>query len=71
MKYSLLQILKCAELDCVAELLEEVRSQVKLDRASVVTEAASTIDTRSISSAEESQGDKYLDLRDIYDRTPF
>ena len=71
MKFSLLQTLKRAELDCVAEQLKEVRSQVELDRQSVVAEAASTVDTRSISSPEETQGDKYLDLRDIYDRTLF
>ena len=46
MKYSLLQTLKRAELDCEAELLEEVSSQVELDRLSVVAEAASTVDTR-------------------------
>ena len=71
MKYSLLQTLKRAELDCVAELLKEVRAQVELDRLSVVAEAASTVDKRSISSPEEMQGDKYLDLSDIYDRTLF
>ena len=71
MKFSLLQTLKRAELDCVAELLKEVRAQVELDRLSVGAEAASTVDKRSISSPEEMQGDKYLDLSDIYDRTLF
>ena len=71
MKFSLLQTLKRAELDFVAEPLEEVRTQVELDRLSVVAKAASIIDTHSISSPEETRKDKYLDLSDIYDRILF
>ena len=71
MKFSVLQTLKRAQLDCVAELLEKVCFQVEFDRQSVVVEAASTVDTHSISSPEETQGDKYLNLRVINDRTFF
>ena len=69
MKYSLLQTLKRAQLECVAERLEDVRSQVEVDRVSVVADSASTVAARSISSAEEAQGDIFLDLRYIYDPT--
>ena len=66
-----MQTLKRAELECVAERLEEVRSQAEVDRLSVVADSASTVDARSNSSAEEAQGDAYLDLCEIYDRTLF
>ena len=56
---------------CVAERLEEVRSQAEVDRLSVDAAAASTVDARLNSSAEEAQGDIYLDLSEIYDRTLF
>ena len=69
MKYSLLQTLKRAQLECVAERLEDVRSQVEVDRVSVVADSASTVAARSISSAEEAQGDIFFDLRYIYDPT--
>ena len=66
-----MQTLKRAELDSVAQRLEEVRSPAEVDRLSVVADAASTVDARSNSSAEEAQGDIYLDLSEIYDRTLF
>ena len=66
-----MQTLKRAELDCVAERLEEVRSQAEVDRLSVGADAASTVDARLNSSAEVAQGDIYLDLSEIYDRTLF
>ena len=58
-------------MECVAERLEKVRSQAEVDRLSVVVDTASTVDARLNSSAEEAQGDAYLDLSEIYDRTLF
>ena len=66
-----MQSLKRAELDFIAERLEKVCSQAEVERQSVVAEVATTGDARTSSLAEEAQGDFYIDLTEIYDRTLF